>query len=169
LQVVGSSLVSTAWLGTEHLATTGSLATSAFNTLTLLLIFLTLFYTVESMVREERLGFAGLLRSSAVSTPSLLLGKILANAGLAVVLMAATVFACVIVLVVQVVRIGIWPPFEFMRFVQLWGLVLTPTIIVWCSFIAFVQGLVRNRYATYAIGLGMLVATGFAPQIGSLT
>ena len=87
LQVVGSSLVSTAWLGTERLATTGSLATSSFNTLTLLLIFLTLFYTVESMVREERLGFAGLLRSSAVRTPALLAGKILANAALALVLM----------------------------------------------------------------------------------
>ena len=169
LQVVGSSLVSTAWLGTERLATTGSLATSAFNTLTLLLIFLTLFYTVESLVREERLGFSNLLRSSAVGTPSLLLGKILANAGLALVLMAATVVACVIVLVVQVVRTGIWPPFEFMRFVQLWGLVLTPTIIVWCSFVALVQGVVRNRYATYAIGLGVLVATGFAQQFGYLT
>jgi hypothetical protein len=169
LQVVGSSLVSTAWLGTERLATTGSLATSAFNTLTLLLIFLTLFYTVESLVREERLGFSNLLRSSAVGTPSLLIGKILANAGLALVLMAATVLACVIVLVVQVVRTGIWPPFEFMRFVQLWGLVLTPTIIVWCSFVALVQGVVRNRYATYAIGLGMLIATGFAQQFGYLT
>ena len=169
LQVVGSSLVSTAWLGTERLATTGSLATSAFNTLTLLLIFLTLFYTVESLVREERLGFAGLLRSSAVTTPSLLAGKILANAALALVLMAATVVGCTIVLVVQVVRTGIWPPFEFVRFLQLWGLVLTPTVVVWCSFTAFVHGLVRNRYATYGIGLGVLVLTGFLQLRGYLT
>ncbi len=169
LQVVGSSLVSTAWLGTERLATTGSLATSAFNTLTLLLIFLTLFYTVESMVREERLGFAGLLRTSAVRTSSLLVGKILANAALALVLMAATVLACTIVLVVQVVRTGIWPPFEFMRFVQIWGLVLTPTLIVWCAFIALVQGVVRNRYASYGIGLGVLVLTGWMQTRGYLT
>jgi len=169
LQVVGSSLANTQWLGTESLATTGSLATSAFNTLTLLLIFLTLFYTVESMVREERLGFAGLLRASGVRTSSLMVGKILANAGLALVLMAATVVGCTIVLVIQVVRAGIWPPFEFMRFVELWGLVLTPTIIVWCSFVALVQGVVRNRYATYAIGLGTMIATGLAQQFGYLT
>lgn|GEM_PF-216816 len=169
LQVVGGSLASTAWLGTERLATTGSLATSAFNTLTLLLIFLTMFYTVESLVREERLGFAGLLRASAVSTPSLLFGKILANAALALVLMIATVIGCTIVLVVQVNRCEIWPPFESMRFVQLWGLVLTPTLILWCSFIAFVHGMVRNRYATYAIGLGMLVLTGWMQFRGYLT
>jgi ABC-2 type transport system permease protein len=169
LQVVGSSLANTQWLGTETLATTGSLATSAFNTLTLLLIFLTLFYTVESMVREERLGFAGLLRASGVRTSSLMVGKILANAGLALVLMAATVVGCTVVLVIQVVRSGIWPPFEFMRFVELWGLVLTPTIVVWCAFVALVQGVVRNRYATWAIGLGVLVATGLAQQFGYLT
>jgi ABC-2 type transport system permease protein len=169
LQVVGSSLASTQWLGTEALATTGSLASSAFNTLTLLLIFLTLFYTVESMVREERLGFAGLLRASGVRTGSLMVGKILANAGLALVLMAATVLGCTIVLVIQVVRAGIWPPFEFMRFVELWGLVLTPTIVMWCAFVALVQGVVRNRYATYAIGLAVLIATGLAQQFGYLT
>jgi ABC-2 type transport system permease protein len=169
LQVVGSSLASTRWLGTAPLATSGSLAASAFNTLTLLLIFLTLFYTVESMVREERLGFAGLLRSSAVRTPSLMIGKILANAALALVLMAATILGCLIVLLIQVIRTDIWPPFEFMRFVQLWGLVLTPTIVLWCSFVALVHGVVRNRYATYAIGLVVLIATGLAQQFGYLT
>ncbi|NBX26173.1 MAG: hypothetical protein EBQ99_09045, partial [Planctomycetes bacterium] len=169
LQVVGSSTASTRWLGTGPLFTTGALATSAFNTLTLLLLFLTLFYTVESMVREERLGFAGLLRSSAVRTPSLMVGKILANAALALVLMAATMLGCVIVLLIQFFWTSIWPPFEFMRFVQLWGLVLTPTIVLWCSFVALVQGVVRNRYATYAIGLGVLIATGFAQQFGYLT
>lgn len=169
LQVVGTSLVTTAWLGTERLSTTGSLAASSFNTLTLLLIFLTLFYTVESMVREERLGFSGLLRASAVSTPSLLIGKILANAGLALVLMAATVLGCTIVLIVQVVRSGIWPPFEFMRFVQMWALLLTPTLIVWCSLIALIHGVVRNRYATYGIGLGLLILTGWLQVRGYLT
>ena len=169
LQVLGSSFSGSGWLGADRLATTGSLATGSFNTLTLLLIFLTLFYTVESLVREERLGFAGLLRTSAVSTPSLMLGKILANAGLALVLMAATVLGCTIVLLVQLARTGIWPPFEVMRFVQVWALVLTPTLVLWCSFVALVHGVVRNRYATYGVGLAALVATGFAQQFGYLT
>ena len=169
LQVLGSSFSGSGWLGADRLATTGSLATGSFNTLTLLLIFLTLFYTVESLVREERLGFAGLLRTTAVSTPSLMLGKILANAGLALVLMAATVLGCTIVLLVQLARTGIWPPFEIMRFLQVWGLVLTPTLVLWCSFVALVHGVVRNRYATWGIGLGVLVATGLGQQFGYLT
>ena len=97
------------------------------------------------------------------------LTKLALCSALALVLMAATALACAIVLVVQVARTGIWPPFEFMRFVQLWGLVLTPTIIVWCAFVAFVHGLVRNRYATYGIGLGVLVLTGFLQLRGYLT
>ncbi|MFM7806684.1 MAG: hypothetical protein ACKPEA_01985, partial [Planctomycetota bacterium] len=169
LQVLGSSFSGSGWLGADRLATTGSLATGSFNTLTLMLLFLTLFYTVESLVREERLGFAGLLRTSAVGTPSLMLGKILANAGLALVLMAATVLGCTIVLLVQLYYTGIWPPFEIMRFLQLWVLVLSPTLVLWCSFVALVHGVVRNRYATWAVGLATLIATGFAQQFGYLT
>ena len=40
---------------------------------------------------------------------------------------------------------------------------------MWCAFIALVQGVVRNRYASYGIGLGVLVLTGWMQTRGYLT
>jgi len=168
LQTVGSSFASDRWLGTAPLETVGSLAAQGLNTLTLLLVLLSLFYTVESLAREERLGLAPLVRSTPVPNAAFLAGKVAANAGLALVVMAAAVFGCLIVLAIQWHRTGILVPLELGIFAWLWGLVLVPTLLVWCSFVALVHGLVRNRYATYGIGLAALVLTGFLQLWGYL-
>ncbi len=168
LQVVGSSFASDLWLDTRPLETFGSLATSSFNTLTLLLVLLTLFYTVESMVREERLGFAPVFRATPIPTRAMLAGKIAANAGLALVVMAATMLGCLVVVAIQWASTGTLVPLEFGVFVKLWGVILTPTLLVWSAFIALVHGLVRNRYATWGIGLAVLIGTGILQLWGYL-
>ncbi len=47
-------------------------------------------------------------------------------------------------------------------FLLVWGLLLPPTLIVWCAFVAAVLVITRSRYATYGIGLAAMVVTVFA-------
>ncbi|MCE9619596.1 MAG: hypothetical protein K8R92_06780 [Planctomycetes bacterium] len=168
LQIVGSNAVNEVWLGTIRLATSGTLAAGSFNTVTLLLVFLTLFYTVESLSREDRHNTAGIIRASSVPTIAMLAGKILANTVIAAIITAGAFVGCLIVIFIQWMYTGILVPIELGVFFMLWGVVLMPTIIFWCAFIALVNGIVRNRYATYAIGLGALVLTGWLQVRGYL-
>ena len=107
LQTWGTTNFRIGPLDTELLISTGTGATGAFNTLTLLLCFLTLFYTVESLVREERCGLSAIFRAAPVPTAAVLAGKILANAVLAIVIIGAAALAIVIVLITQAVRTGL--------------------------------------------------------------
>jgi len=168
LQIIGTNSVNEIWLGTVRLATSGTLAAGAFNTITLLLIFLTLFYTVESLNREERYRTASIVRASSIPTIALLAGKILANSVVALIIAAAAFVGCVIVMLLQWWWTRILVPIELGVFFLLWGVVLIPTLIFWCAFIALVHGIVRNRYATYAVGLGALIGMGFLQARGYL-
>ena len=166
LQIVGSNAVNEVWLGTVRLATSGTLAAGSFNTVTLLLVLLMLFYTVESLNREERHNTTGIIRASGAPTIALLSGKVLANAAVAIIIASGAFIGCLIVIAVQFFMTGILVPIQFSVFALLWGIVLFPTLFFWCAFIAFVHGLVRNRYATYAIGLGAFVLTGWLQMRG---
>lgn len=168
LQIIGTNSVNEVWLGTISLATSGTLAAGAFNTLTLLLIFLSLFYTVESLNREERYGASSIVRASGIPTVALLAGKVLANAAMAIIIAAGALFACLVLILVQWMQTGIIVPISLDTFVMLWGVVLAPTLILWCAFIALLHGIVRNRYATYAFGLGALIFTGWLQTRGYL-
>ena len=162
IQVVGSSLFRPGPLDTLVLHSSGTLAASSFNTLTLLLVLLILYYTVESLVREERHNVSRITRSSAAPTAGLLAGKVLANALLGAVIVGAAFLAAVVILLVQ----GLRTPIEPSVFLLVWGGLLTPTLILWSAFVAFLQALLRNRNATYAAALGTLVLTGFLTQFG---
>ena len=168
LQIIGAHSVNEVWLGTIRLATSGTLAAGAFNTVTLLLICLTLFYTVESLNREERYGVAAIIRASGIPTVAMLAGKVLANAALAIIIAGGALFACIVVILVQWFQTKILVPINLGVFFMLWGVVLAPTLILWCAFIALVHGVVRNRYATYAVGLGALILTGWLQTRGYL-
>ena len=52
-------------------------------------------------------------------------------------------------------------PLEFRPFLLLWGLLLVPTFLVWTCFVIAVHTLTRNRYTTYAIGLGVIGFTAY--------
>jgi ABC-2 type transport system permease protein len=155
-------------LDTELLMTTGTGAAGAFNTLTLLLCFLTLFYTVESLVREERCGLSAIFRAAPVPTAAVLAGKVLANAMLALVIIGAASLAIAIVLAVQAFKTGIVIPLQASVLLLVLGVLLAPTLIVWCAFTAFLYALLRNRFVVYGVALGVLIATGFATQFGYL-
>jgi len=164
VQVVGSSLVRPGPLDTLVLHSSGTLAAGAFNTLTLLLVLLVLYYSVESLTREERHNTARIVRATAAPTLAILTGKVLANAVMAIVIVAAAFLAAVIILLVQ----GLATPIEPTVFLLIWGVILAPTLILWSSFVTFLQAVLRNRYATYVVALGVLILTGFLTQFGYL-
>src|SRR4029079_1513387 len=75
LQVLGSSLVFLGAFQTRLLLTPGVLAVGSMGELSFLLCALLMFYTVESLERDQRTGFAALAWSSPLRTSSILFGK----------------------------------------------------------------------------------------------
>ncbi|MEY2794595.1 MAG: hypothetical protein RIR10_311, partial [Planctomycetota bacterium] len=153
-------------LDTPLLITTGSAAAGVFNTLTLLLCFLVLFYTVESLVREERCGLSAIFRAAPVPTASVLAGKVLANAAMALVIIGCASLAIALVLGKQAIDTKITVPLDVPVLFLILGVLLTPTLIVWGAFVTFLYALLRNRFVVYGVALGALIGTGFATQFG---
>ena len=155
-------------LDTELLTTTGTAAAAVFNTLTLLLSFLVLFYTVESLVREERCGLSAIFRAAPVPTGAVLAGKVLANAAMALVVIGCASLAIAMVIAKQWFDTKIAVEFDVPVLFLILGVLLAPTLIVWGAFVSFLYALLRNRFVVYGVALGALVGTGFATQFGYL-
>ncbi len=168
LQTWGATSFRQGPLDTELLITTGTGAAGAFNTLTLLLCLLTLFYTVESLVREERCGLSAIFAAAPVPTASVLAGKVLANAVMALVIIGCAVLAIALTLAIQAFKTGIPVPLEIPTLFLILGLLLAPTLVVWCAFTAFLYALLRNRFLVYGVALAALIGTGFATQMGRM-
>ena len=139
---------------TPLLLTPGIIAAQSFNTLTLLVCLLSLFFLVESLERERTTGLAPLAYSSPTSTAAFVGGKILGNAAVAVAVLVATYVGGAVALLIQ----GKVAP-DPRPFLLLWGLLLLPTFLLWNAFVAAVQSATRNRYLTYSIGLGVIALT----------
>ena len=166
LQVVTMGLFRQGPFETFVLATPGTLAGGSFNTLTLLLVLLILYYSVESLIREHRHGLAGLINSSPAPTSAILTGKVLANGALACLIALGAFLGALIVLAYQFFTTGIWFGLQPGVFLLIWGLLLAPTLIIWSAFVMVIFSLTRNRYATYALCLAALSGTGLATRWG---
>ncbi|MFN7964853.1 MAG: M1 family aminopeptidase [Acidobacteriota bacterium] len=162
--VLVSSLYQRGWLESQALITSGQFAVSTFGQVSFWLVLLLMFYTVESLQRERSAGLAPVYYASPVKTFAVLAGKSLANSLVAVVVLTATFLGGAIALLYQHKT-----PLEFTPFLVVWGLMLVPTFLLWTSFISFVYSLTANRYASYAIGLGVVVLTGMGVGFGKLT
>ena len=163
LQTLGSTLLAVGAFDTPLLLTPGTLAVRMMNTLTLLVCLLLLFFTTESLNRESATGFASIGYSSPVSTPALLLGKIVASGfvGL-VVLLASYLGGAIAILVEGRVAPAVGP------FLLVWGLLLLPTFLLFGSFAAALFSFTRSRYTTYGIALAALILTGWLQLKGKM-
>jgi ABC-2 type transport system permease protein len=154
--LVTSSMVATL-LGpfeTPLLATPGVLATRTLGTLTTMTCLLLLFYTVESLRREQGTGFAPIAYSTPLRTGSLLLGKAIANSFVGFTIVLANLAVSIGVILYQgTVSIDLLP------FGLVWGVLLSPTLLFWCSLVMALYSITRNRYTTYAVALGLLIWT----------
>ena len=163
LQTISIALVRVGAFDTPLLSTPGTLAVDSMNTLSLLLGLLLLFYTVESLERENARGLASIYYATPVRTAAVLFGKALANSLVGVVILVAAWLACGIVLLVQG-KVGM----QVTPFLLAWGLCLVPTLIAWNSFVTLLYALGRNRYTTYALALGVLIFTGWMQTRGHM-
>ena len=155
LMTIQDSLIQVGPFSTPPLHTAGSMAVRSFGMLTTLLCFLFLFYGVESMNREKGVGLEGIFASTRIPTLSILAGKALANSMIGGIILLANGLTCLVILLAQgKTPVQIWP------FVLVWGLLMIPTFLLWTAFVNAVQALTRNRYVTYAVGLGALMVTG---------
>jgi ABC-type transport system involved in multi-copper enzyme maturation permease subunit len=164
LQTLGANFTALGPFGTYVLSTPGTSAVRMMNTLSLLVSFLLLFYTVESHQREQNTGLASIFDATPVRTASILFGKSVANAivGIAV-LIGCFIGSAIIILVQGKVTLSIVP------FVITWGLLLVPTFLVWSCFVTAVVAITRNRYTTYGVGLIVLAASGWAQIQGHMS
>lgn len=143
--------------GTKLAPTAGLLATKSFATLTTLLVVVLLFVVTESMARERTTRVAELVATTKVTTRAIVIGKVLAATTLAALIFALAGVAILALLAVQnPAAIALGP------LVLVYGALGVPTALFASSFFAFVFTAVRTRYATYAVGLGAIAASGFA-------
>ena len=164
LQIWSAATFAVGAFDTPLLLTSGGLAVSSMNTITLVVCLLLLFYTVESLYREMSTGFGSIVYATPLRTASLLFGKALANSVVGVVIVLAAFIACAITLVVQGQT-----PLQLGPFILVWGLLLVPTFLIWTAFITMVLALVRNRWTTYGIVLAALIASGYFQFRGKMT
>lgn len=151
VQTLGSSLLDLGAFQTELLLTPGLTAVRSFNTLSFLLCLLLMFYTIESLERERSTGLAAISFSTPVRTASLLFGKVLANSMVGLVMVVATFLGCALAILVQGTV-----PLSLSPYLLVWGLLLTPTLIVWTSFVLAVHAVGGQRFLTYSLGLGVI-------------
>ncbi len=150
--------------GAPVIVTAGRMAVGTVEALTTLVCLLLLFQTVESLDRERRTGVDALLYASPVRSGALLLGKGLASAAVVAVVIAVCLAASVAALALREGgRVEVWP------FALVWGVLLPPTFFLWRSFVTAVLALTRDRYVTYAVGLGALALTAYLFVGGSMT
>lgn len=156
IQALGNALLAVGAFDTPVLLTPGITAAEVANQTTTLVCLLLMFYIVESLERERAGGFAQILFATPLRTGAFLFGKAAANSIVAVLVLAASLLACVIALAVQHTV-----PFSLTPYLLVWGLLLVPTFLAWAAFVTAAYALTGNRYGAYALGLGVLIWSGF--------
>jgi ABC-2 type transport system permease protein len=142
---------------TKLAITPGALAAKGMGTLVTLVVFLTLFTTVESFARERSARVSPLVWTTPVSSHLLVWGKVLAAVAFGALAMAAAA-------AIGLCFVAAWNPSSLAvtPLLLLWGLLGLPTLFFAAAFFAAACTLVPNRYGGYAIGLGAIIATGWA-------
>ncbi len=163
LQATLYGITDTGYLDTEPMWTSGKMAVGMLNTLTLLLALKLLFYTVQSLEREQSANLAPIYKSTSVPTGSVLLGKALSNSLIGLVILGLALCGAA-----STVAAGSKAQFDIRPYFVTWGLLLVPTIFIWSAFVAAVHSITRNRYTSYAVGLGVLCLTGWVQTRGSM-
>ena len=157
LQLVGNSLTAIGAFDTPLLLTPGQLASSQMQAMATFITLLLVFYGVESMERERATRLDAIHDTLPISTGALLVGKLLALGVVWLVVAFAAVLASAIIMLVQR-KVA----FSLVPFALLWGLLFLPTFLAFTTFVFAAWTLVRNRYTTYGIALGVIGVTTWA-------
>ncbi len=165
-QTLRTTLLAIGPFDSRLLLTSGALAGRQLNTLNLLLCFLLLFYTVESLHRERSRRMHDIFGAAPIGTGAVLLGKTLGNSVMAGFILLAALVADAAVILYQQLAAGSPVGLDLLPFIAIWGAVLVPTFIFWTALVTALFSLVRNPYAVYGLGIGIIVYTVFEMQTG---
>ena len=163
---IDSTLLAVGPFSSRLLHTPGGMAEDQINTLNLLLCFLLLFYTVESLHKERSRRIHEIFGATSVGTGAVLLGKTLGNSVMAGFILLTALVANAVLLLFHRFIVGSPVGFDLFPFVVAWGAVLIPTFIFWTALVTALFSLLRNRYLVYAIGVGLILYTVFEVMAG---
>ncbi|HLQ67670.1 MAG TPA: M1 family aminopeptidase [Candidatus Limnocylindrales bacterium] len=156
IQILGNTLLAIGAFDTPILLTPGTTAVSVAGQVTTYVCLLLLFYTVESLQREQATGIASMLYAAPFKTGAFLLGKALANSVVGATVLMASLAACWLAIQIQhTVSFTLGP------YILVWGLLILPTFLVWTAFVTAAYAAVGSRYGAYAISLAALAYTGY--------
>ncbi len=164
-QSIFTTLVAVGPFNSRLLLTSGAVAVRQLNTLSLLICFLLLFYTVESLHKERSRRLAEIFHATPIGTGSILLGKTIGNSVVAGLILVVGVVASWGVILYQQLFEGSPVSFDIVPFVATWGGVLVPTFIFWTALVTTLFAFFRNRYAVYAIGFALIIYTVYRMDI----
>ena len=165
-QVLSTTVLAIGPFNSRILLTSGALAVNQLNTLNLLICFLLLFYTVESLHKERSRRLHEIFSSTSVGTGAVLLGKTLGNSVVAGFILLAALIGDAIMIGWQQLFGGSPVGFDAFPFMATWGLVLIPTFIFWTALVTALFSLFRSRYVVYGLGLALIIVTVFRTQTG---
>ena len=149
---------------TKILMTSGQHSVGAFNTLSLLICFLLLFFMVDALERERSTGVLPIVYSAPHPTSALILGKNLAMNVLAVFILVASFIAGSFVIITEsqlAPQIG--------PYLVIWGLLMLPTFLLWTSLLSAIYAVTNSRFQTLGLGLGLIAWTLYNVLNGGVT
>ncbi len=158
-QSIFTTVVAIGPFNSRLLLTSGEVAVRQLNTLSLLVCFLLLFYTVESLHKERSRRLAEIFHTTPIGTGSILLGKTIGNSLVAGLILVIGVVASWAVIAWYQLFDGSPVGFDVVPFILTWGGVLVPTFIFWTALVTALFALFRNRYAVYGVGMALIVYT----------
>ena len=135
-------------LGASLFLTAGSISVSALPLLSGLLCVLTLMYVAEAGNRHRRAKITHLIHSLPVRSSSILLGRFLTSLWISFSVLMITYVVCLIRLHSQGIEFV-----SFVPFIQVWGGLLVPTLILWLACTLLISIFAPNWVTVYAIGL----------------
>ena len=161
-----STLLAIGPFNSRILLTPGAVADRQLNTLNLLICFLLLFYTVESLHKERSRRMHEIFSATPVGTGAVLLGKSLGNSAMAAFILLVALLGDVVIISYQQLFAGSPVGFDVVPFIATWGSVLIPTFIFWTALVTALFSLFRSRYMVYGLGFGLIIYTVFSVRTG---
>ena len=157
---ISNTLLALGPFSSRILLTSGEVAVRQLNGLNIMLCFLLLFYTVESLHKERGRGLSEIYHSMPIGTGALLFGKSLGNSVVAAFILALSTLTSAVMILVR--ESGGSPVgFDIIPFAATYGVVLVPTFIFWTALVTALYSLLRGRYAVYGLGAILIFYTVF--------
>ena len=164
VDVISSTALGYGPFESRVLLTPGTIADQQLNRLNLMICFLLLFYTVESLHKERNRRMHEIFNASPVGTGAMLLGKTMGNAAMASLILVAALFSGAGIILYHQIANESPVGYDLFPFIAVWGGVLLPTFAFWAALVTAFFSLLRNRYAAYGAGLAFLIYTEFHRQ-----